>query len=314
MSAQKKAGLELTEPGLDQLTEIVIREIGGKIGGKSLARLLRLFFPRQAREFASMLLALEAGLDSAQPWLAAQAAATALSGAVDLRGMERVPAAGPLLALANHPGMADGIAAFCSLPRTDVMVVAGRTPILSGLPNISSRLITLPENPSGGFTVLREVIAWLRKGGAVFYFPFGSLEPDPALIPGAANTIAAWSESVGVILSKAPETQLLPMLISGVLNPRAWQAAWLRVARSAKRRHQLAMVWQFIRYARNYDDRWKTTMRVDIGEPMPARSLSIGLDPTEINIEARAALMRLLAQEYPQDPGLLPTSEYLPPV
>lgn len=311
MSAKKKTDTRLTDARLAELTQTVISEIGGRIGGQGFVLLLRLFCKRQARGFSSLLLRLEDGLSSPTSWLAASEAASALSGSLEARGLQRVPTEGPLLVVANHPGMADAIAAFSCLPRADVRVVAGKSPILTNLPNISQRLLTLPENNAGGFVVLREMIDWLRQGGAVFYFPYGLLEPDPALIPGAANTIAKWSDSIGVILSKAPQTQLLPMLISSVLNPRAWQACLPRLSKSAKRRQQLAMVWQFIRYASQRENGWKTTMRVDIGEPLPTRALSASLNPTEITNVARAAFAGLLAEVYPDDPGLIPMCDYL---
>lgn len=298
---------------IDQLSEVVLREIGGRMVGKRLVPLLRLLFSRQAREFSRLLLALEDGLDCPQPWLTARATASALSGGLEIRAQERVPAEGPLLALANHPGMADAIAAFGCLPRADTLVVAGRTPILTGLPNISRRLIYLPENKAGGMVVLRAMVDWLRKGGAVFYFPYGLLEPDPARVPGAANTLQAWSGSIGAVLSRAPETKLLPMLISGVLSKRAWESGLLSQVVKTKRRHQLAMIWQFIRRVGAHGRDWDSVMRVDIGQSLPARSLSARLDPAEINAAARAAFGGLLTDTFPEDPGMLPVCDYVTP-
>lgn len=218
MDAKEQANAGLPDPRLDQLTDLVIREIGGRMDAKRLVPLLRLLFDRHAREFARLMLELDDGLSGPEPWLAARATAQAFSGGLEMHGLERVPTQGPLLAVANHPGMADAIAAFGCLPRADTLVAAGKSPILTSLPNISRRLIFRPERNAGSFVVLREIIDWLRKGGAVFYFPYGLLEPDPALIPGPGNTISAWSESIGAVLSKALETRLRPMLISGVLD------------------------------------------------------------------------------------------------
>lgn len=69
----------------------------------------------------------------------------------------------------------------------------------------------------------RAMLRQLHAGGVLFIFPGRLVDPDPAFMPGAAAALQRWSPSLELFLRRAPETQVVPIVASGVLSP-----AWLR--------------------------------------------------------------------------------------
>ena len=137
----------------------------------------------------------------------------------EIEGRERVPTEGPLLLLSNHPGLADAVALFSSIPRADLRVVAAQWPLLDALPNTSRYLITVAKASSNRFAVLKSAARHLQRGGAVLNFPAGRMEPDPAVLPGAVEALGRWSTSVDLFARLAPDLTVVPVAVSGVFNP-----------------------------------------------------------------------------------------------
>lgn len=148
---------------------------------------------------------------------------------------------------------------------------------------------------------MRNTIRHLRENKAVLLFPRGLLEPDPALIPGSVQSIRKWSESVGIFLSKAPDTLLQPLLLSHVVVPKAWTSPLVALNGNLKRRHQAAMIWQFMMQVLKNGEKWKIPMRAQLGEAVPARLLSAKLDPHEINMSIRSLMTDLVVDNYPDN-------------
>jgi 1-acyl-sn-glycerol-3-phosphate acyltransferase len=138
---------------------------------------------------------------------------------VEIEGRERVPTEGPLLLLSNHPGLADAVALFSSIPRADLRVVAAQWPLLDALPNTSRYLITVAKASSNRFAVLKSAARHLQRGGAVLNFPAGRMEPDPAVLPGAVEALGRWSTSVDLFARLAPDLTVVPVAVSGVFSP-----------------------------------------------------------------------------------------------
>jgi hypothetical protein len=197
-----------------------------------------------ARRFALTVLEFDRrvaqdGLHAAANWGVRQFAAQ-----VEIVGRERLPQAGPVLLVANHPGITDTLAIFATLPRADLHTVASVRPFLAALDNMTRRLIYVDEEANAHLGVVRSVTQHLRRGGSVLTFPAGKIEPDPAVLPGASAALEEWTESIGLFARLAPETQIVPVLVSGVFSQRSLASPLVRMRRSQKDRERFAAMLQ----------------------------------------------------------------------
>ena len=87
------------------------------------------------------------------------------------------------------------------------------------LPNTSKHLIYMDPHADTNVSTVRTSIRHLESGGAILIFPRGRVEPDPAVMPGAQESVRAWSPSVELFLRRVPQTQILVTIVSGVLSP-----------------------------------------------------------------------------------------------
>ena len=115
--------------------------------------------------------------------------------------LARIPAKGPLVAVANHPlGVLDGAAlgAILSRVRPDVRVMTNS--LLEGIPELRDHCFFVdpfhsPKSAERNLKALKQALEWLRGGGALAVFPAGEVSQfqvgqgqvsDPAW-----NTVAA---------------------------------------------------------------------------------------------------------------------------
>lgn len=184
------------------------------------------------------------------------------AGRCAVEGESHVPKHGPALLAGNHPGMVDAMAVWSALPRDDVRVIAAPRELLGHLPEVSRYLI--PVSPS----TLRSALEHLRAGGLLMTYPAGQIEPDPALDPGAAQTgLARWSSSVAALLERVPQCVLVPVAVSGVINPKAARHPWLRRFTDRKDRDWAAATLQVV--VPSYR---RVAVRVRFGSPMRSGS------------------------------------------
>jgi 1-acyl-sn-glycerol-3-phosphate acyltransferase len=157
---------------------------------------------------------------------------------------------GPLLIVSNHPGLVDAMTIFAHLQRADLRILAAERPILRLLPNISSYLIFVPENPQKRLTAVRRAAAHLREGGALLNFPGGQIEPDPALHANAADSLSQWSDSIDLLARLVPQLTIVPVAVSGVISQTALRHPLARLYRTSKQREWVAATLQvmFPRY------------------------------------------------------------------
>jgi 1-acyl-sn-glycerol-3-phosphate acyltransferase len=233
---------------VDLLTEILAREGAEALGwergrpGGSIARmLLRPAARRIAREFAACdeVFATRALPDAAR-WCLDH-----FSAEPDVAGLDRVPRRGPILLVANHPGLTDAVGLLAALDRPDVRIVAADYPFLRAMRGLGPRLIFLGARGSAQLGWMRAVARDLRQGGVVLLFPAGRLEPDPAVL-GRAGALLPWSESVAIISRLAPEAQIVPAAVTGVLSARALAHPLTRIRRTARDRQRVATLLQMI--------------------------------------------------------------------
>lgn len=173
------------------------------------------------------------------------------------------PRTGPVLVVANHPGLFDALAVFAALGRRDVSVVALDHPFLRALPNLRRHVLAVPEAGSR-VGVLRGIAGRLRAGEAVVTFPAGAIEPDPEVRGEAASRLDRWSPSGSVALRLAPEAVVVPAVVGGVHTARALDHPLTRLRRRPEGRAWLAavaqLVWPSLRTDR-VSVRWGTLTR-----------------------------------------------------
>ena len=118
---------------------------------------------------------------------------------LDIVGHEHLPAEGPLMIVANHPGLTDFVSLCACLPRSDLRVMAADIPLLRSLHRVSPYLIYVPRGTDGvgrWWCGRRHTISVAAGGAAAL--PSGHIELDPARYPEAIRSLELWSESIGL--------------------------------------------------------------------------------------------------------------------
>ena len=169
------------------------------------------------------------GLQQGAAWLVDQFAAR-----LDVAGRATVPTSGPLLIVANHPGLTDAAALLASLPRPDVYVVAVDCPFLRALPHTSEHLVYVPARGYARARVLPLVTSHLERGHAVVIFPAGRLEPDPLVQSGSVESLRTWSRGIGVLLERSPDAQMVAAVVGGVRSADALAHPLTRLRREPR--------------------------------------------------------------------------------
>lgn len=235
----------------------------GDLGPGATRALLRLLSFVPARRLAEQVATYddivgEAGLPAGGSWALEQ-----MARGLVVEGADAVPRSGPLLVVSNHPGLADAVALFASMPRDDLRVIAAERPFLSALPNTSGALIPVPDNPEGRSKAVRAAARHLRNGGAVITFPGGRIEPDPAVLPGAVEALADWSGSVDLFARLVPGLTVVPAIVSGVISPTALRNPVALIRRDPGDRRWLSATLQMLVPALR-----DVTTRVEFGPPL----------------------------------------------
>jgi len=185
---------------------------------------------------------------------------------VRVHGREHVPANGPTLFLSNHPGMADTISLFAAINRPDLNIIALHRPFLASLVNVTKTLFYISDDAAERMRAVRQVSAHLRNGGSALTFPAGEIEPDPDVYPGALDSLNNWIDSAGVFIRFAKDTQIVPVLVSGVI----WQKTarhWLtRLKRTRSEREKFAAALQLLAMVTR--DARPTTVHVQFAKPI----------------------------------------------
>lgn len=232
---------------------------------------------------------------------ASREALSLFSDGIQLHGQENIPTEGGLLVVANHPGLADALGALVSVGRENVTIVAGKRDILRALPNLRRYFLELETEINLRANATREIIRLLSQNKTVIIFPRGALEPEPSLVGGTLESLTEWSRSIGIFLAKVPDTHLVPMLISRVLTEKAWNSWIARRFKTLKRRHQMAMVAQFVMQRLSKNPIWKIPIRIDVGEVQTAREIDPDLDPKNLAESAKSRVAALLQTAYPSE-------------
>ena len=190
------------------------------------------------------------------------------TGSTHIEGQQHVPQCGPVLAVANHPGMVDVMAICVALEaRPDLKIIASEREILQLIPNFRSRLLFVSPRTGGRSGLLRDAANHLRQGGALLTFPAGTIEPDPSVRP--VDTLAGWSDSSELLVRLVPETIVLPIAVSGVISGTAQQHPVAKRFADPKEREWAAATLQVL--CRHLRD---TQTGVAIGKPISSGQFS----------------------------------------
>jgi putative hemolysin len=235
-------------PLLDRLTDINLDDLFDAAGLTRLRHtpLQRLLWP-SARRFALLAhefdnLVGEQGLAQGSSWLLRR-----MTVGTQVSGGDHVPATGPVVVLANHPGMTDTVALAASLAsRPDLRVIALDRPFLRALPNVARQLLLVPDHEAGRMGVVRAGVKHLKQGGALLTFPAGEIEPDPATFGRrkAVESVLRWSDSFVLFARLAPHTRFVPAIVSNVISPEAQRHVLTFLRRTAHDKERLAAALQ----------------------------------------------------------------------
>lgn len=217
---------------------------------------------------------------------------------VAVRGEESIPLSGGLLVACNHPGAYDSVVIAAHLPRPDLKVIASDVPFLRHLPHARAHLIYASPagvpDAHGHMLAARMAIRHLKAGGALLTFPTGRVDPDPALLPGAAQALEDWSHSLELFLRQAPETNVVVTIASGVLAAGPLRNPLTRLAVEPWKRQRIA---EYVQLIQQLAFRRKFDLRPRISFGAPASASELARDPAG----ARAALLdraRVLLEEH----------------
>jgi hypothetical protein len=301
------------DPRIRALLEANLDDVLAALGWRNvpiLSQLTRRLARPTALRFAREMAAFDDEVDRAG---IASGAGTLLAGFVRdvrVRGIHHIPPRGPCLLLSNHPGMTDTLVLLSSIPRRDLLVLAAERPFLGALHAALRSLILLPDERERRMAAVRRAVSHLRSGGALLTFPAGEIEPDPAFLPGAVEAIHRWSNSSMAFLRFAPGCTVVPMIVSGVLEPRAQRSPLvILLRRKTADRERLAAMLQVLVHTRS-PSRWRTRACLDVLPAIPGRDLLARGDGA--NAALIQAVADFLRSHERAGPGWFP-GEYAPP-
>jgi 1-acyl-sn-glycerol-3-phosphate acyltransferase len=235
---------------LEILTQINLEDLVSSFGWqnqKILASMLRQMFANPARTFAEQMASYDVSVGKMGLAKASQEIMrTKYVYDVRVHGREHVPINGPALFLSNHPGIADTISLFAAINRPDLKIIALNRPFLVALENTTKQLFFIDDDPAKRMNAVRQVSAHLRNGGSVLTFPAGEIEPDPQVYDGALDSLKNWTDSAGVFIRFAPDTKIVPVLVSGVIWEKTANHLLTRLKRSRMEREKLAAALQLL--------------------------------------------------------------------
>ena len=215
---------------------------------------------------------------------------------VEIVGAENLPTTGGLVLASNHPGMMDTLACFSTIPRNDLRIVSADRAFVRALPNIAQRSFWVSDDLRERLTVVRQVTRFLRADGAVLICPAGQIEPDPATMPGAIESLAQWSDSLGMFVRLAPQCVVVPTVISSVVYAPSLYNPLTRLRRDQKNRERVAATIQVFLHSIGYL-RSRMQVRIEFGPPLPATDL--------IALGSAAAITQAISESVKQVIGRL---------
>lgn len=212
---------------------------------------------------------------------------------LEIAGAEHIPARGGVIFAANHPGMTDTLACFSAIPRDDLYTVSLDRPFVRALPNLAQRVLYVSETSGQRLAIVRQITRYLHAGGAVLICPAGHIEPDPAVMPGAVDALQEWSPSLGMFTQLAPDSVIIPTVVSGVVYAPALYNAFTQRRKTARDRERAAATIQAFLQSSGWIKKRMVT-RIEFGAPLAARDLRSVGDHTAITQAITQAVKPML--------------------
>jgi hypothetical protein len=287
---------QISPQALETLTRINIQDMLDNFGlnrlrfGRGVAE--RIFW-LPSQKLAEQILQFDARVGEAGLQAAGHELLMRYVSHLDVIGAENIPATGGVLFATNHPGMTDTLAFFSGVCRPDVQMVSIDRPFLRALANISPKLIYVSNDPSERLRAVRQVARVLQKGGGVYLNPAGQIEPDPAMMPGAVESLDTWSESLGTFVRLAPNSVIVPTVISNVIYEPSLHHPLTRLRRDQKDRERIAATIQAFLHTIG-SIRSRMQVRIEFGKPLPALELISFGDAVSITRAITCAVVPLI--------------------
>jgi len=274
-------------------------EILGVLGLKEHARASRLLAPifrLPASRMASLLAELDNNVAKYGWQGGAQRFQTRFVQKAQVSGAESLPRQGPLLVVSNHPAAYDVIILAASLPRDDLKIISSPVSVAASLPSVAPHFIFISENAHERMGTVRASLRHLREGGALLIFPRGDAEPDPAVSPGALESLEHWSPSLDLFLEKAPQTQTVISVVTGVLSPGWFRSPLVRLWKRPEQRQKVAEILQVVQQLVWSKD-LALTPTVALSPPLSTETLRAGAAAPEAYLQAITARTRQMLVE-----------------
>ena len=287
----------MNSSNLDLLTGINLDDLVASFGWQNSplpSRLLRIFFRKPAQTFAQHVIEYDDKVGEAGIVEGGWNLTRRYDKDLRIIGADRIPESA-FLALSNHPGMTDTVALFAALNRRDLRIIALDRPFLNALPQTTSHLFYVHDDPAKRMTLVRQVSAHLKKGGAILTFPAGHIEPDPDVYPGAVESLKEWTDSVGVFVRMAPDAAILPVLVRSVVAKKYAHHWLLKIKKTKEEKEKLATALQLLGMV-IFGEK-PVTVTIQIGKPIYAREL--GTTDTDAIHQAVLAEMKFLIENAP---------------
>jgi len=119
------------------------------------------------------------------------------------------------------------------------------------------------------------------------------MEPDPAVLPGAVESLGRWSTSVDLFARLAPGLSVVPVAVSGVFSPIALRNPLTNLRRREEDRWWLASNLQMLVPALR-----RVTMRVTFGVSVRTADGAVSVSQ-RVLAEMRRLIERCEAQRMP---------------
>ncbi|HSB65637.1 MAG TPA: 1-acyl-sn-glycerol-3-phosphate acyltransferase [Anaerolineales bacterium] len=163
---------------------------------------------------------------------------------LELHGENGIPTRGPLMVVCNHPAALDVAILAAAIKREDLKVLASDIPIVQLLPHIAEHSIPVYYDLVKRIHTVRSAVRHLESGGAIFLFPRGNVEPDPAVSPGAIESLAGWSTSIELFLRRVPQTITVVAVAKGMLSPGWYKNPLINIWKKYEQRQKVAEIFQ----------------------------------------------------------------------